>query len=296
VACARFVAYHRARMVPTKQRTLRPTAGPARIAAGAPADVAIPRLLAEHGGRIHALAVRLCRRPEDAEDLVQEIFLQAYRKWAQFDGRANPTTWLFTIAVRACQRMHRRRAGQPRRIESLDELLPFHEARLATAPAGPSDAAGERARREALERVEAAIARLPAEFRLPLVLKDIVELPLADVAAALGIKPATVKTRLHRARLRLRKTLLDVLPQHAAPPPAYARQVCLDLLWAKQDALDRGVRFPVGRDLLCERCRAIFATLDWMHDLCGQIAEGELPPRLRQRLLASLARPPEPER
>ncbi len=258
------------------------------INASDPAEVAIPRLLDAHGGRIYALALRLCRRPEDAEDLVQEIFLQAFRKWEQFDGRSSPTTWLFTIAVRACQRMHRRRAGQPQRIESLDELMPFNEARLATVPPDQKHGAGERAQREAVERVEEAIASLPAEFRLPLVLKDIVELPVADVATALRLKPATVKTRLHRARLRLRRALIETLPRRDGPPAAYAKQVCLDLLRAKQDALDRGVPFPVGGEVICERCRSIFATLDWTNDLCGQIAQGELPTHLRQRLLAAV--------
>ena len=63
------------------------------------------------------------RTGENAEDLVQETFLQAYRKWDQFEGRSEPSTWLYTIAARICQRMHRRRAGEPERLASLDELL-----------------------------------------------------------------------------------------------------------------------------------------------------------------------------
>ena len=258
-------------------------------AANEPADVAIPRLVAAYGGRIYALALRLCRRPEDAEDLVQEIFLQAFRKWQQFDGRSSPTTWLFTIAVRACRRMHRRRAGQPRRIASLDELLPFSEARLAIVPSQAKDAGAAHVRREAVERAEQAIASLPVEFRLPLILKDIIGLPVADVAITLRLKPATVKTRLHRARLRVRKSLVASLPQRDGPPVAYARRVCLDLLRAKLDALDGGDPFPVGRDIMCERCRSVFATLDWTHDVCGQIGGIELPVELQRRLLALLS-------
>ncbi|MEW6252950.1 MAG: RNA polymerase sigma factor [Planctomycetota bacterium] len=247
----------------------------------------MPRLLEAHGGRIYALATRLCRSPEDAEDLVQEIFLQAYRKWQQFDGRSSPTTWLFTIAVRACRRMHRRRAGQPTRIGSLDELLPFAEARMP-ARADGADALGQGEQREAVAQVEEAVAGLPVEFRLPLVLKDIVELPVQDVAAILGVKPATVKTRLHRARLRIRKQLVEALPKRELPPPAYARQVCLDLLRAKQDALDRGVPFRVERQVICERCRSVFATLDLSRELCAQLGAGELPAELRGRLLAAV--------
>ncbi len=267
---------------------MRPAPATTGIARNDPAEIAIPRLLEAHGARIYSLALRLCRRPEDAEDLVQEIFLQAYRKWHQFDGRSSPTTWLFTIAVRACQRMHRRRAGQPQRIASLDEVMPFSEHRLASVPARGTGATHDRGRREAIEQIEEAIAHLPPEFRLPLVLKDIVGLPVQDVASALGLKPATVKTRLHRARLRLRRALLGLLPQRAGPPPAYARQVCLDLLRAKQDALDRGAAFPVSGEIICERCRSVFDTLDWVHDLCGQIVTDRLPARVRRRLSSAI--------
>jgi RNA polymerase sigma-70 factor (ECF subfamily) len=65
---------------------------------GEPAETAIPRLMAEHGAKIYQLGLRLCGKPPDAEDLAQETFLQAFRKWGQFEGRAEESTWLFTIA------------------------------------------------------------------------------------------------------------------------------------------------------------------------------------------------------
>ena len=100
-------------------------------------------------------------------------------------------------------------------------------------------------------RVEAAIAGLPDDFRMPLVLKEILGFSVADVAAILDLKPATVKTRLHRARLRVRKAMEDALPTEAVPPAAYSKQVCLDLLQAKQEALDhdRPLRVPRQRRL-----------------------------------------------
>ena len=64
------------------------------------ADEEIPRLVEEHGGKMFGLAKRMCRTVEQAEDLVQETFLQAYRKWDQFEGRSSPATWLYTIASR----------------------------------------------------------------------------------------------------------------------------------------------------------------------------------------------------
>ncbi len=67
--------------------------------------------------RLFRIAVRMCGRADEAEDLVQDTLLQAFRKWDQFEGRADPATWLYTIAGRLCQRRHRRRAGEPARME-----------------------------------------------------------------------------------------------------------------------------------------------------------------------------------
>ena len=94
-----------------------------------PREEAIPRLLDLHGGRLLGLGQRICGTPEEAEDLVQEIFVQAWRKWDQFDGRSDPFVWLYTIARRICQRMHRKRAGEPERLESLDVLAQDQDAR-----------------------------------------------------------------------------------------------------------------------------------------------------------------------
>jgi RNA polymerase sigma-70 factor (ECF subfamily) len=78
--------------------------------------------------RLFRIAMRMCRNPADAEDLVQETLLQGFRKWRQFEGRSNPSTWLYTIAARLCQRRHRRRAGEPARVESLSDVVPTNNS------------------------------------------------------------------------------------------------------------------------------------------------------------------------
>jgi RNA polymerase sigma-70 factor, ECF subfamily len=255
-----------------------------------PREQAIPRLLDMHGGRLYGLALRLCKNPQDAEDLVQETFLQAFRKWDQFAGRSTPMTWLYTIAARLCQRLHRRRAGEPKHMESWEELLPFGERKMAVLPSSHDDH-GEGLLQEAgRERVEEAIVALPVTFRLPLVLKEIVGLSVVEVAEILGLKEATVKTRVHRARLRLRQAVEAGLPLKEGPPPLYSKQVCLDLLRAKQEALDRGVEFPQAKEIICERCHAVFATMDLAQEVCKQIGDGELPEELRQLLLSQMTR------
>ncbi len=278
----------------TEPHPPRPAAGPPGLEPprpGSDAGEAITRLLEQHGGRIYGLGRRLCGSPEEAEDLVQETFLQAHRKWHTYEGRSDAATWLFTIARHRCQRMHRRRAGEPDRLEPLDQLLPG-DATVADLEGGPgADGGGgpyrESRRREAEATVERALAGLPIAFRLPLVLTDIAELSIAEAAEVLGLKPATVKTRVHRARLKLRKALDQGLPQREAARTEPA-EVCLSMLEAKQEALDRGVPFPYSERALCERCRAVFATLDLGREACSALGRGSLPPALRERLRGQL--------
>ncbi len=259
-----------------------------------PAHKVIPQLLEKHGGLIYTLGRRLCGSPEDAEDLVQETFFVAFRNWEQFEGRADPKTWLYTIASRACQRMHRRRAGEPRRVARLSELLPSDDNRVPVLPTAEEGPDLGLLRKEARETVERAIGTIPLHFRLPLVLKEIADFSLAEIAEILGLKKATVKTRVHRGRLLLRKALEENLPTRKASPPDHPKRVCLDLLLAKQESLDRGAPFPYPPGELCSRCKAMFATLDLAHDVCVGLARGELPPELRQALREELADRPVP--
>lgn len=246
---------------------------------------AIDQLVAEHGGTLYGLGLRICGSPQAAEDMVQETFLDAYRGWHGFENRAQVTTWLYTIAKRACQRLHRPRAGQPPSMEPLEALLPGEGDTVAdVSGAGPLD---ETLRREAAERVDRALAELPMDFRLPLVLVDLAELPIADVARVLDLPKNTVKTRVHRARLKLRRAVDEGLPQKQAAAPAQ-KNTCLAMLQAKQEALDRGVPLPVAESEICDRCRSVFATLDLSRDACRAIRSGQLPEEVRRALGVAL--------
>lgn len=251
---------------------------------------AVGGLVADYGGQLYTLGLRFCGNPQDAEDLVQEVFLQALRGWEAFEGRASPKTWLYTIASRVCQRMHRRRAGEPAHLGSLNEALPFGDERIAIVAADQEAPLQAQLRSEARQQVEGAIAALPDDYRIPLVLKEIVGLSVPEVSAVLGLEEGTVKSRVHRARLSIRSAVDRALPRQpqAAGPPAYPLQVCLDLLTAKQEALDRGVAFD--RDVICERCRSVFASLDLAQDVCRDLGAGELPVTVRERLQAALHR------
>lgn len=253
------------------------------------AEAAIQRLVDEHGGQLYGLAFRFCGSREEAEDLVQEVFLHAFRSWGEFRGDADPKSWLFRIAANACQRMHRKKSGEPDHIGSLDTLLPFGDHLIAVVADEQADTVQAQIRAEAVKRLEAEITRLPDEFRIPLMLKDLIGFSVREVAGILGMEEGTVRSRVHRARLKLRTAVDDSIPRNPnpAPPPVYEEQTCLDLLNAKQEALDRGV--PFDSAVICDRCRSVFASLDLTQEICRSLADDCLSTGVRERLLARVA-------
>ncbi len=232
------------------------------------------------------LALRVCGDRADAEDLVQETFLQAYRNFESFEGRSEFSTWLYTIASRICFRKRRRRAGQPEHVESLEALLPSTENTLPDLETlDPLDGV---LREEIRDEVARALAELPFQFRVPCLLKEIAGFSLAETAEILGLKEATVKTRVHRARLTLRKALSQKFPRKPASSDTHSRQLCLDLLEAKQSALDHRLPFPLEDSELCARCRSVIMTLGLTQEVLEELSQGELPESLLRRILHSM--------
>jgi RNA polymerase sigma-70 factor (ECF subfamily) len=157
---------------------------------------------------MYRFAHRLCGEPEAAKDLVQETFLNAYRGFDRFRGDARISTWLYTIASRACRRMRRRRKGAPERELSLEEFIPTSdgEFRLQIPIDGlsPEEALQNKELRHALD---AAIDQLPKKYKMVLVLRDMEGVSAKEVGAIMGLNERAVKSRLHRARLFVRRQL-----------------------------------------------------------------------------------------
>ena len=177
----------------------------ARAAAGD--ESAFETIVTRYQARVFRLSWRLTANEGDAADVLQETFLQVYRKLATFRGDSRFGTWLYRIATNAAL-MHRR-ARSRRPSESLDAFLPcFDENGLhAATPAELRAAAGveqQLDRRRLAERALAALDRLPDNYREAFVLRDLEEMTTAQVADILGIEPATVRQRVHRARMMLR--------------------------------------------------------------------------------------------
>jgi RNA polymerase sigma-70 factor (ECF subfamily) len=169
---------------------------------------AFTTLVHRHERRVYNLAYRMLGREEDARDASQEAFLTALRKLSSFRGEAAFTTWMHRVTVNACYDILRRRKREPRLEEWPDEGAP---------PPGPvaSDHADSAA--EAVD-IQRALARVPEEFRVVLVLHDVQDLAYEEIGGILGIPVGTVKSRLHRGRVALGRLLAG--ERSGAPRPS----------------------------------------------------------------------------
>lgn len=177
----------------------------------------LEKIFDEYAPRVFHLARRLLGNAADAEDVTQEVFLQVVRKLPSFRGEAAFSTWLHRIAVNAALTYRRKRAL--RQTVSLSEPLEDfdkdgnHRAPVRSWMNRPNHRALDR---EAHQLIEEAIARLPDMYRDVYVLADVEQLPNAEIAEMLGLNVPAVKSRLHRARLFMRKALASYFEEQAA--------------------------------------------------------------------------------
>jgi RNA polymerase sigma-70 factor, ECF subfamily len=172
-----------------------PSAQPTR--AGEPGtDVeAFERMYREHSPRIYSLACRIAGSPEDGEDLLQEIFLQAYRKMTTFKGESSIGTWLYRLALNHClDYVRSRRAKMNKLTETLDAENSVQPMARRQTPIAKID-------------LDRAIERLPDGCREAFVLHDVEGFDHKEVGAMLGIAEGTSKSQVFKARLKLRGLL-----------------------------------------------------------------------------------------
>jgi RNA polymerase sigma-70 factor, ECF subfamily len=168
-----------------------------------------------YSSKIYQLAFRYLRNKEDAEEITQDVLFKVYRKADAFRGDSAFSSWIYRITFNAA--MSRLRAAEYQHAQAMlnnDPQLTSNEgepvASLANDPADWSDLADEQVLRAQLRRrVFAAILSLPAIYRAPVVLRDIQGMSTEEASAMLRVKDQTLKSRLHRGRLILRKQLAD---------------------------------------------------------------------------------------
>jgi RNA polymerase sigma-70 factor (ECF subfamily) len=184
----------------------------ARAAAGE--ESAFEELVSRYQARVYRLACRLTSDEGHAKDVLQETFLAVYRGLPRFRGDSRFSTWLYRVATNAALTHRRARARRP--TESLEAFLPRFDADgvHAAEPAdlGAAGRADELLDRKLLaEKARAGLDRLPDIYREAFVLRDLEEMTTPEVAELLGIDPAAVRQRVHRARLMLRGYLSDLV-------------------------------------------------------------------------------------
>ena len=161
---------------------------------------AFEHLMRRHNARVYRAVRAILRDDSEAEDVMQDAFVRAYEHLGEFEGRARFSTWLTRIAVH--EALGRMRKGKRQRSLDFDEEVPV----MATQPdISPEQQLSDVEMRSVLE---AAVSKLPDDFRSVFVLRAVEEMSGAETAECLGIPEETVKTRLYRARGRLQQMLL----------------------------------------------------------------------------------------
>jgi RNA polymerase sigma-70 factor (ECF subfamily) len=156
---------------------------------------AFDSLVRAHEDRVFAVCLRIMTNREAALDATQETFLTLYRKADRFTGKAAFSTWLYRVAVNTCYdqlRKEKRRRADP---------LPSHHDPIDVSAADGFGSA------EVRPELESALAQIPEEFRSAVILSDLEDLPIAEIAAILEIPPGTAKSRIFRGR----RLLADIL-------------------------------------------------------------------------------------
>ena len=177
-------------------------------------EQALSDLADAYGSKIYQLAFRYLRNKEDAEEVTQDVLFKVYRKVGEFRGDAALSSWIYRITFNAA--MSRLRTAQYQRAQAEDRREAAIDTDTMGEPTRPvdvadwTDMADERVLRSQLRRrVFRAILALPAIYRAPVMLRDIQGMSTEEASAMLKVKDQTLKSRLHRGRLILRKQLAD---------------------------------------------------------------------------------------
>lgn len=177
---------------------------------------AFQELVSRYENKVYRLAIKLTRNETLAEEVLQEVFLRIYEKLDTFRGESALSSWIYRIAANAC--FAKLNLEKRHQHADLEETMPQAEQALHEQQE-PSPDAPDRSllSSEALDVISGAIERLPEDFRVVLVLRDVEGLANEEVARILDLSVPAVKSRLHRARLLLRKRLARYFDREVRP-------------------------------------------------------------------------------
>jgi len=253
---------------------------------------------------VFSFSMKVCGQRQDAEDTMQEVLLKSVPNLPKFNNPKALMVWLYKVAKNRCLMSRRRSKFAPKEALSLEELMPDRQElqKLSGSPDGTPETS--LLRRENAKHLREAVQKLPAEYRLILVLHDMEELSDEDVAEITGLRPGTIRVRLHRARLFVRKELAKQ-DQHrmrrqtakspggmhlsAQPRQRRCKEMFAELSNYLDDELDDSLCEELEKHMDgCEPCKAFLSSLEKSIQQCRTAPNESPDPRVAAKLRREL--------
>ena len=178
-------------------------------------NAAFAELLNRYTQKVHNLAIRITRNAEDAEEVLQDVFVTVFRKIDKFEGKSAFSSWLYRITANTAFMKLRKRKQQP--ASSIEEIQLKLRESWTCERSDTSDVNFICSKHELREELEKAIGKLSDEYRVIFILRDIDGLSNEEVSEILDLSVPAVKSRLHRSRLMLRKRLQKFYDDYRSP-------------------------------------------------------------------------------
>ena len=266
-------------------------------------------------GTVFSFSMKVCGQRQDAEDTMQEVLVKSLPYLPKFDSPRALLVWLYRVAKNRCLMSRRRSKFAPRQDLSLDQLMPDKLELELLAKQGPATPESQAIRSQQARLLREAVQKLPPQYRIILVLRDMEGLTDAEVAEITGLKPGNVRVRLHRARLFVRK---EMTQEHSArraagratmqareklaadAAPRKRRASCKAMFAELSNYLDEQLDDSVCERLEqhiegCTPCQAFLATLESTIHQLRQLPDDEprraTAQKIRRRLLAEYSLP-----
>jgi RNA polymerase sigma-70 factor, ECF subfamily len=276
-------------------------------------DAALEQALALLQDTVFSFSMKVCGQREDAEDTMQEVLLKSVPHLPKFDSPKALVVWLYKVAKNRCLMSRRRSKFAPKPDLSLEELMPDRKELEQVATDGSINPEAFAIRSQEAGRLRDAIQRLPPQYRIVLVLRDMEGLSDEEVAEITGLRSGTVRVRLHRARLFVRKELMKGLKPHSRraavasrassheqssndqPRPARCKAMFAELSNYLDEQLGDSLCEELERHLNgCEPCKAFLSSLKATVEQCRrsptETLDREKAAELRMKVLADYER------
>ena len=273
-------------------------------------DEALEQALALLQNTVFSFSMRVCGQREDAEDTMQEVLAKSVPYLPKFDSPKALVVWLYKVAKNRCLMSRRRSKFAPKGNLSLEELMPDRQELERLSGDGSINPETFAIRSEEAGRLRQAIQRLPPQYRIVLVLRDMEGLTDDEVGEITGLRPGTVRVRLHRARLFVRKELMKMwkprpgrslesvssrAPGNEQPRPARCKAMFAELSNYLDAQLDDSLCEDLEKHLDgCRPCQAFLSSLEATIAQCrrspAEYPTGKQAVRLRKEVMKNYAR------